>query len=119
MTTVSPQTTLVTEACDDDSCNTNTRLSLKLFLLPDDDQQPLQISSVCVRACVRACVVSVWVWIIPMCLCLVILLVWVIPVCACVCGYVAFSALMLLVGQQEKLSGWVLAWLSVWSDVQT
>ena len=38
---------------------------------------------------------------------------------------VAFSALMLLVGQQEghpackKLSGGVLAWLSVWSEVQT
>jgi len=37
----------------------------------------------------------------------------------------AFSALMLLVGQQEghpackKLSGGVLVWLSVWSEVQT
>ena len=37
----------------------------------------------------------------------------------------AFSALTLLVGRQEghpvckKLSGGVLAWLSVWSDVQT
>jgi len=37
----------------------------------------------------------------------------------------AFSALMLLVGQQEvrpackKLSGVVLAWLSVWIEVQT
>ena len=37
----------------------------------------------------------------------------------------AFSALMLLVGWQEghpackKLSGGVLAWLSVWSEVQT
>jgi len=36
----------------------------------------------------------------------------------------AFSALMLLVGRQEghpackKLSGGVLVWLSVWSDVQ-
>jgi len=36
-----------------------------------------------------------------------------------------FSALTLLVGRQEghlackKLSGWVLAWLSVWSEVQT
>jgi len=36
-----------------------------------------------------------------------------------------FSALMLLVGRQEghpackKLSGGVLAWLSVWSEVQT
>ena len=37
----------------------------------------------------------------------------------------AFSALTLLVGRQEghpackKLSSWVLAWLSVWSEVQT
>ena len=37
----------------------------------------------------------------------------------------AFSALMLLVGRQEghpackKLSGGVLVWLSVWSEVQT
>jgi len=37
----------------------------------------------------------------------------------------AFNALMLLVGRQEghpvckKLSGGVLAWLSVWSEVQT
>ena len=37
----------------------------------------------------------------------------------------AFSALMLLVGQQEghpackKLNGWVLVWLSVWSEVQS
>ena len=36
-----------------------------------------------------------------------------------------FSALTLLVGRQEghpackKLSGWLLAWLSVWSKVQT
>jgi len=42
----------------------------------------------------------------------------------CFCCY-AFSALTLLVGQQEghpackKLSGGVLAWLSVWSEVQT
>ena len=40
-------------------------------------------------------------------------------------GFVAFSALTLLVGRQEghpaceKLSGEVLAWLSVWSEVQT
>ena len=39
--------------------------------------------------------------------------------------HVAFSALTLLVGWQEghpackKLSGGVLAWLSVWSEVQT
>jgi len=38
---------------------------------------------------------------------------------------VAFSALTLLVGRQEghpackKLSGGVLSWLSVWSEVQT
>jgi len=38
---------------------------------------------------------------------------------------VAFSALTLLVGRQEghpackKLSGGVLAWLSVWSELQT
>ena len=38
---------------------------------------------------------------------------------------IAFTALTLLVGQQEghpvckKLSGWVLVWLSVWSEVQT
>ena len=38
---------------------------------------------------------------------------------------ISFSALTLLVGQQEghpvckKLSGGVLAWLSVWSEVQT
>jgi len=38
---------------------------------------------------------------------------------------IAFSALMLLVGRQEghpackKLSGEVLAWLSVWREVQT
>ena len=40
-------------------------------------------------------------------------------------GTIAFSALTLLVGRQEgypackKLSGGVLAWLSVWSEVQT
>ena len=39
--------------------------------------------------------------------------------------FFAFSALMLLVGRQEghpackKLSGGVLAWLSVWSEMQT
>ena len=43
----------------------------------------------------------------------------------CADGYCAFSALTLLVGQLEghpackKLSGGVLAWLSVWSEVQT
>ena len=42
----------------------------------------------------------------------------------CLSAY-AFSALKLLVGQQEghplckKLSGGVLSWLSVWSEVQT
>jgi len=41
------------------------------------------------------------------------------------CVFSAFSALTLLVGRQEghpackKLSGGVLAWLSVWSKVQT
>jgi len=39
--------------------------------------------------------------------------------------YYAFSALMMLVGRQEghpackKQSGGMLAWLSVWSEVQT
>ena len=43
----------------------------------------------------------------------------------CTLAYHAFSALMLLVGWQEghpackKLSGGVLTWLSVWSEVQT
>jgi len=42
-----------------------------------------------------------------------------------VLSFFAFSALTLLVGRQEghpackKLSGGVLAWLSVWSEVQT
>jgi len=42
-----------------------------------------------------------------------------------VVGFLAFSALTLLVGRQEghlackKLSGGVLAWLPVWSEVQT
>jgi len=54
------------------------------------------------------------------------------PLNVCVCvhfyliylTYYAFSALTLLVGRQEghpackKLSGGVLAWLFVWSDVQ-
>jgi len=51
----------------------------------------------------------------------------VVPVCVLfICPLlVAFSALTLLVGRQEghpackKLSGGVLAWLSVWSEVQT
>jgi len=40
-------------------------------------------------------------------------------------AFIAFSALTLLVGRQEghpackKLSGGVLVWLSVWSEVQT
>ena len=43
---------------------------------------------------------------------------------ACYYHYCAFIALMLLVGRQErhpackKLSGGVLLWLSVWSEVQ-
>ena len=45
--------------------------------------------------------------------------------CLSVSNGTAFSALTLLVGWQEgnaackKLSGGVLAWLSVWSEVQT
>ena len=45
--------------------------------------------------------------------------------CTIISKVCAFSALMLLVGRQEghpackKLSGEVLAWLSVWSEVQT
>jgi len=41
------------------------------------------------------------------------------------CWHHAFDALMLLVGQQEghpackKMTGEVLVWLSVWSEVQT
>ena len=44
---------------------------------------------------------------------------------ASMCSVHSFTALTLLVGQQgghptcKKLSGWVLAWLSVWSEVQT
>jgi len=43
---------------------------------------------------------------------------------ACIVMVCSFSALTLLVGWQEghpacKLSGGVLAWLFVWSDVQT
>jgi len=47
------------------------------------------------------------------------------PIYLYLTSYFAFSALMLLVGRQEghpackKLSDGVLAWLSVWSDVQT
>ena len=43
----------------------------------------------------------------------------------CFFNFSAFSALTLLIGQQEghpackKLRGWVLVWLSVWSAVQT
>ena len=46
-------------------------------------------------------------------------------ICACILQHFAFSALTLLVGQQEghpackKLTGGVLAWLSVWNEVQT
>ena len=46
-------------------------------------------------------------------------------ICRTVCSLYAFSALTLLVGWQErhpackKLSGGVLAWLSVWSEMQT
>jgi len=50
--------------------------------------------------------------------------VYVYSVYVCV-SFLSFSALTLLVGRQEghpackKLSGGVLAWLSVWSEVQT
>ena len=51
---------------------------------------------------------------------------WTLIIVLCVpVEYVSFSALTLLVGRQEghpackKLSGGVLAWLSVWSEVQT
>jgi len=46
-------------------------------------------------------------------------------VCMCVYGYAAFSAVTLLVGRQEghlackTLSSGLLAWLSVWSEMQT
>jgi len=49
----------------------------------------------------------------------------IISVSKCKYIYIAFSALTLLVGQQEghpackKLSCGVLAWLSVWCEVQT
>ena len=70
------------------------------------------IKLVCVHACVSVCL--------SVCLSL----------CLSVCSFYfvvlfAFSALTLLVGRQEghpackKLSGGVLAWLSVWSEVQT
>jgi len=48
-----------------------------------------------------------------------------LPVIVSLDQHFAFSALTLLVGRQEghpackKLSGGVLAWLSVWSEVQT
>ena len=60
-------------------------------------------------------------------LCQLLLQPWVclfIQLRLCCCGW-AFSALMLLVGRQEehpackKQSGGVLAWLSVWSELQT
>ena len=50
---------------------------------------------------------------------------WHIQICLLLLLLDAFSALTLLVGRQEghpactKLSGEVLAWLSVWSEVQT
>ena len=52
-------------------------------------------------------------------------LVFIYNVLVCILWFHAFSALTLLVGRQEghpackKLSGEVLAWLSVWSEVQT
>jgi len=55
------------------------------------------------------------------------LMLFLCPLCDAILSlfFVAFSALTLLVGQQEghlackKLSGGVLAWLSVWTEVQT
>ena len=51
---------------------------------------------------------------------------WYLMLVQYVCGHVfAFSAFTLLVGRQEghpacrKLSGGVLAWLSLWNEVQT
>ena len=55
-------------------------------------------------------------------LCFILLIHWLIVL---YCWSIAFSALTLLVGQQEghpackKQSGGVLAWLSVWNEVQT
>jgi len=57
-------------------------------------------------------------------ICLLLLLLLLSSVNVNVCQF-AFSALTLLVGRQEghsaskKLSGGVLVWLSVWSEVQT
>ena len=54
---------------------------------------------VCGSGLTQCVCVCVWLFVgldYPMCLCLVILLVWVITVCGA--RYVAFSALMLLVG---------------------
>ena len=75
---------------------------------------PLSLASVKSRL-----VLPFWYW-----------LTWVVPdigpLNGCVCVIAGpFSALTLLVGRQEghpackKLSGGVLAWLSVWSEVQT
>jgi len=56
--------------------------------------------------------------------CTIQLYVYTCIVYTCV-SFLSFSALTLLVGRQEghlackKLSGGVLAWLSVWSEVQT
>ena len=82
------------------SCFTKTQIGFTFLV-------PAHLGSLGKRAVKRVCV----------CVC----------VCACVCVYLlfAFSALTLLVGWQEghpackKLSGGVLAWLSVWSEVQT
>jgi len=47
------------------------------------------------------------------------------PILLLIVFFIAFSALTLLIGRQEehpackKLSGGVLPWLSVWSEVQT
>jgi len=67
--------------------------------------------------CLRIYLVILYLFI-----CLFIYMLVVVLLCYC---SIAFSALILLVGRQEghpackKLSGGVLAWLSVWSEVQT
>ena len=67
-------------------------------------------------------VLFLYVWLV---VCVVILLADCDSISGWTLVYSAFSALTLLVGWQEghtackKLSGGVLAWLSVWSEVQT
>ena len=67
-------------------------------------------------------VLFLYVWLV---VCVVILLADCYSISGWTLVYSAFSALTLLVGWQKrhlackKLSGGVLAWLSVWSEVQT